>query len=217
MTWNRFSTWRCSATTADHSLTTPLIRCQLRPWWRAAARSVMTLTSATRHRRRRRVRQPSNLGWSARWRVEQLSHTNPRLCRTSVVRRPDTSRSRTLRRQRLCTRQQWKPHARSATASPSTRPLPSTRSACPPAPPAHGSRASAAARSRHRKPSGPARIVDVSITDSSRAPIPTQGSSTHKDMSHFSYCSIILSAAINISAKSSKLRAVLPISISDLR
>ena len=44
-------------------------------------------------------------------RVEHLSHTNRCRSHTSIVRRPDTSRSHSLRRRVSCTRTQRNPHA----------------------------------------------------------------------------------------------------------
>ena len=42
--------------------------------------------------------RPSNSGWSSKKRSPQLPNESRRHIHTSVVRRPDTSRSRTLRR-----------------------------------------------------------------------------------------------------------------------
>ena len=70
----------------------------------------MTLASATSWRARRRVSWPSNSWWTSRWRSPQLPHANRRRSHSNVVARPDTGRSRTLRRRRSCTVQHLNPH-----------------------------------------------------------------------------------------------------------
>ena len=62
------------------------------------------------HIRRRAPSAPSKAGWSSKNRLAQLPHTILRRCHTNVMRRPDTSRSRTLLARRSCTRRHLNPH-----------------------------------------------------------------------------------------------------------
>ena len=84
--------------------------CQCTPWRRAAALNVITFASATTRRARRAVSAPSKAGWSSKNRLAQLLHTILRRCHTNVMRRPDTSRSRTLLARRSCTRRHLNMH-----------------------------------------------------------------------------------------------------------
>ena len=88
----------------------------------------MTFASATTLRARRRVRPPANSGRPSKKRSPQLPQLNLRLAHTSVVGRPDTSRSRILRLRVSCTRPQRNPHAGhlgclTADSTPTTNPL----------------------------------------------------------------------------------------------
>ena len=94
---------RCSATSPDQALTSAFTDGQLTPWRRTTARIVITCASATRRCARRRVSRPSNSGCPSSHRLSQPPHTNRRRTHTSVVRRPDTSRSRTARSRVSCT------------------------------------------------------------------------------------------------------------------
>ena len=94
---------RCSATSPDQALTSAFTDGQLTPWRRTTARIVITCASATRRCARRRVSRPSKSGCSSSHRLSQPPHTNRRRIHTSVVRRPDTSRSRTSRSRVSCT------------------------------------------------------------------------------------------------------------------
>ena len=84
--------------------------CQCTPWRRAAALNVITFASATTRRDKRAVSAPSKAGCSSKNRLAQLLHTILRRCHTNVMRRPDTSKSRTLLARRSCTRRHLNPH-----------------------------------------------------------------------------------------------------------
>ena len=170
---------RCSATSPDQALTSAFTDGQLTPWRRTTARIVITCASATRRCARRRVSRPSNSGCSSSHRLSQPPHTNRRRIHTSVVRRPDTSRSRTERSRVSCTLWHLNPQCGQRGRLTSTRPAPATRSACPQPPRARGSGAGVQTHPHnigsHRGPPG---SLMMSITDSSRAPTPQRGPST---------------------------------------
>ena len=78
-------------------------RLELTPLRRTTALSGICCASATRRCASRRVIRPSNSPWSPENRSPQLQQLNRRRIHTNVVRRPDTSKSRTSRSRTSCT------------------------------------------------------------------------------------------------------------------
>ncbi len=101
---------RRSATIPAQARTSALILCQRAPRRRAAARNVITLASETSARASLAVSAPSKAAWSSRNRLSQLSQTILRRDHTSVVRRPDTSKSWTFLPRRSWTLRHMNPH-----------------------------------------------------------------------------------------------------------